>query len=82
MTTPPLDRCTAAVPWHDTPCISGWVECSATENLTVHDYACPHGHMVRRATCPLHAPRPGQIGCRQCWETTRTEVPVTFAPAI
>ena len=34
----------------------------------VYVYACIHEHVVRKPTCAAHAPEPGVVGCRQCFD--------------
>ena len=44
-----------------------WAECGEPA-AAVHVYRCGHGHEKRRATCAEHAPQPGQVGCRECYD--------------
>lgn len=45
----------------------GWRECGQPATA-VHEYTCTHGHTKRRPTCPEHAPEPGAVDCRECWD--------------
>lgn len=47
--------------------IGYWAECGEP-SVAIHEYRCEHGHAVRRATCTVHAPRPGIVGCRECFD--------------
>ena len=85
------DTCMAAVPvqrqnWTghmlgDSPVIDhewsvrDWAECGEPA-VAVHVYRCEHAHQKRRATCPAHAPEPGQVGCRECFDQGH-ECPMT-----
>jgi hypothetical protein len=44
-----------------------WVECGQPATET-HVYRCEHGHERTGETCPEHAPKPGQVGCRACYD--------------
>jgi hypothetical protein len=44
-----------------------WAECGQP-SAAVHVYRCEHGHEVRKETCPEHEPKPGTVGCRQCYD--------------
>lgn len=53
-----------------------WIECG--EPATgVYVYACVHEHVTERATCDAHAPEPGAVGCRRCFEAGH-ECPMDF----
>ena len=47
--------------------VPAWAECGEPA-VAVHAYRCGHGHEKRRPTCPAHAPQPGQVGCRECYD--------------
>jgi len=59
------NECAAAVPIGPYGAIDAWVICRA-EVTEVYEYACVHEHVVRKGTCALHRPVPGDVGCRQC----------------
>ena len=51
-----------------------WAECGEP-SVAVHEYRCAcsrpecqPGHTVRKETCADHRPRPGMVGCRQCYD--------------
>ncbi len=90
---PDLGVCRAAVPvtritamtgrmLGDSPVIDhlstepDWQECGSPATA-VHEYVCPVGHTKRRETCAEHAPEPGAVGCRECWDAG-TEQAMTF----
>jgi hypothetical protein len=47
--------------------VRDWAECGEPA-AAVHVYRCGHGHEKRRPTCAEHAPQPGQVGCRDCYD--------------
>ena len=82
------DTCMAAVPTGRSytarlddifPGPIAWAECGEPA-VAVHVYRCGHGHEKRRATCPAHAPEPGQVGCRDCYDAGH-ECAMTASPA-
>lgn len=44
-----------------------WEQCGQPA-AAVHRYACVHEHVVEKVTCAGHAPQPGIVGCRQCFD--------------
>ena len=65
----PGTPCAAALPSAATTAQSGliWTTCGMPA-IAIHVYACIHEHVVRKATCAKHAPEPGAVGCRQCFD--------------
>jgi hypothetical protein len=57
--------------------VPSWSECGEPA-VAVHFYRYANGHVKRRATCTVHAPEPGQVGCRDCWDEGR-EVPMAVS---
>jgi len=53
-----------------------WEECGRPATA-VYEYACEHGHVRQRPTCDEHAPEPGAVGCRACWDDGH-ECPMTY----
>jgi hypothetical protein len=86
-----MDRCRAAVPVmarsltgrmvggdpiiETVQAVPLWAECGDMA-VAVHVYRCVNGHVKRRATCTAHAPEPGRVGCRDCYDEGR-EVEMT-----
>jgi hypothetical protein len=56
-------QCAAAAPTE-----FGWLMYCDRPATALHRYACEHEHVVDRATCDEHAPEPGAVGCRQCFD--------------
>ncbi len=59
------------------PAATGWRECGEPA-IARYRYACMHEHVVDRATCARHAPEPGIVGCRSCFDLGH-ECEMTFA---
>ncbi len=62
--------CDAQVPTGGTVTMRGLLRpamrrCGAPA-VAVHDYGCVHEHVKRRASCVVHAPVPGEVGCWSC----------------
>jgi hypothetical protein len=86
-----MDRCRAAVPRmahnltgrmaggdpiiETVQAVPVWAECGEPA-VAVHVYRCENGHEKKRPTCTEHAPQPGQVGCRDCYDEGR-EVEMT-----
>lgn len=58
--------CEAALPVPGLP--DSWQQICPNPATRVHRYACAHEHVRVRATCDEHAPQPGVVGCRACWD--------------
>ena len=52
-----------------------WVLFCDQPATAVHRYACVHEHVRERATCDEHAPEPGKVGCRTCFEGSPSWAP-------
>lgn len=44
-----------------------WQQCDSRATA-MHRYACVHEHVRTRVTCDEHAPQPGIVGCRRCFD--------------
>ena len=47
--------------------LESWAGCGEP-SVAAHEYRCEHGHVVRKPSCAEHAPEPGSVGCRQCYD--------------
>jgi hypothetical protein len=64
--------CAAAQPLR----AGGWAACGQP-GTAVWEYACVHEHVRRQPTCDDHAPEPGAVGCKACWDAGH-ECPMAF----
>lgn len=69
-----MSGCEAKVPF-----APGLVFLCGREASVSHRYRCACGHPLTGATCPDHAPAPGQVGCYRCLKDGH-DCPMEVAP--